>query len=54
MSKESMEWLAGKPDTLFIGQGVGATGTKMSGDFASIDPKRRIEFPVAESSEPAK
>lgn len=46
--KESMEWLAEQPDTLFIGQAVGCPGTGMSGDFDGIPAERRIEFPVAE------
>ena len=46
--KSAMNWLASKPDTLFIGQSVGCAGTSMSASFADIDPARRIEFPVSE------
>lgn len=46
--KDAMNWLASKPDTLFIGQSVGCAGTSMSASFADIDPARRIEFPVSE------
>jgi pyruvate/2-oxoglutarate/acetoin dehydrogenase E1 component len=46
--KKSMEWLANKEDTVFLGQAVGVPGTGMSNTLADIDPQKRIEMPVAE------
>lgn len=43
-----MNWLAGQPDTLFLGQGVGCGGTRLSADFSDIPADRRLEMPVAE------
>lgn len=46
--KAAMDWLAQQPETLFVGQGVGCAGTKLSATFADVPPQRRLEFPVAE------
>jgi pyruvate/2-oxoglutarate/acetoin dehydrogenase E1 component len=46
--KKSMEWLASKDDTLFIGQAVEYPGTAMSNTVKDIDPKKLLEMPVAE------
>ena len=46
---DAMTWLGERPDTLFLGQGVGCPGTKMSADFAGVPPGKLIEFPVAEN-----
>jgi pyruvate/2-oxoglutarate/acetoin dehydrogenase E1 component len=45
----AMSMLAGKPDTLFVGQAVGVSGTFMFNTLAGVPPERRLEFPVAES-----
>lgn len=46
--KKSMEWLASKEDTIFIGQAVEYPGTAMTNTVKDIDPKKLIEMPVAE------
>lgn len=46
--KKSMEWLAGQPNTLFIGQAVACAGTAMSNTLRDIHPDQLIELPVAE------
>ena len=46
--KRAMEWLAGNPDILFLGQSVSCPGTSMSDSFSDVPPSRLIEFPVAE------
>lgn len=43
-----MEMLAKRPDTIFMGQGVGGPGTTMSATFCDVPAERRIEMPVAE------
>lgn len=45
----AMTWLGEQSDTLFLGQGVGGPGTKMSASFDGVPPEKRIEIPVAES-----
>ncbi len=47
--KRAMEFLAGKPDTIFVGQAVGVSGTFMFNTLSSVPEERRLEFPVAES-----
>lgn len=47
--KEAMMWLGEQPDTLFLGQGIGCGGTKMSKDFEGVPAEKRIEMPVAEN-----
>ena len=46
--KKSMDWLAKKPDTCFIGQAVACPGTAMSNTLVDVNKKKLIEFPVAE------
>lgn len=46
--QQAMEWLARKDGVLFVGQGVGVGGTKLSRSFNRIYGDRRLEFPVAE------
>jgi hypothetical protein len=47
--KRSMEWLATKDDTLFLGQSVLFPGTAMHNTVKDIDESKRIEMPVAEA-----
>lgn len=47
--REAMKWLGEQPDILFLGQGVGAGGTRISSSFDSVPAEKRIEFPVAEN-----
>jgi len=44
----AMEWLAEDPNVIFLGQGVGASGTSMTDTFNNVPIKKRLEFPVAE------
>ena len=44
----AMAWLAQKPETIFVGQAVGAGGIAMSESFVGVPAEKRIEFPVAE------
>jgi pyruvate/2-oxoglutarate/acetoin dehydrogenase E1 component len=46
--KRSMEWLATKPDTLFLGQAVEVAGTAMSNTLSGVEPAKLLELPVAE------
>ena len=46
--KRSMEWLAEKPDTLFIGQAVEVAGTGMSNTLKDVSKEKLYEFPVCE------
>lgn len=46
---EAMKWLAGEPDTIFLGQGIARHGgTTMSSTFREVPEEKLIEFPVAE------
>lgn len=45
---EAMTWLGEQPDTLFLGQGVGCSGTKLSGSFEGVPAEKLLEMPVAE------
>lgn len=47
----SMRWLAAKPDTLFLGQAVGAPGTAMYSTLDGVPADRRIELPVMEDAQ---
>ncbi|MEI6437655.1 MAG: hypothetical protein WCO69_02765 [Candidatus Omnitrophota bacterium] len=47
--KRTMEWLATKPDTLFIGQTAGVPGTFMYQTLRDVPKERALEFPVNES-----
>lgn len=49
MLKEAMTWLGRQPNVIFLGQGVGCGGTKMSADFEDVPAEKRIEMPVAEN-----
>lgn len=46
--QRAMEWLAERPDTLFVGQAVEVPGTGMSNSLAAINKDRLLELPVAE------
>jgi len=46
--KKSMEYLASKKDTIFIGQAVAFPGTAMSSTLKNIDKKKLLELPVFE------
>ena len=46
--KRSMDWLAEKPDTIFIGQAVACPGTGMSNTLKDVNIRKLIELPVAE------
>lgn len=45
----AMQWLADKPDTIFLGQGVGVPGTSQSASLEGIAASKRLEMPVAEN-----
>lgn len=47
--KRTMEWLAAKPDTLFVGQTAGVPGTFMFQTLRDIPDNKALEFPVNES-----
>ena len=49
--KKSMEWLAKKNDTFFIGQAVEVPGTAMFNTLKDVDPKKRLELPVFEDTQ---
>tara|TARA_B100000212_G_C27350583_1_gene523440 strand:+ start:826 stop:1362 length:537 start_codon:yes stop_codon:yes gene_type:complete len=49
--KNSMEWLALKEDTYFIGQAVEVPGTAMFNTLKDIDKKKRLEVPVFEDTQ---
>ncbi len=44
----SMNWLATKENTFFLGQTVSYPGTAMSNTVKQIAPERRVEMPVCE------
>jgi pyruvate/2-oxoglutarate/acetoin dehydrogenase E1 component len=46
--KKSMEYLAKKKNTIFLGQAVSVSGTAMFNTLKDIDIKKKIELPVAE------
>ena len=46
--KRSMEWLAEKPETIFLGQAVEYPGTAMTGTLAGVSKTKLLEMPVAE------
>lgn len=49
--KRSMEWLASKPNTFFLGQAVVDAGTGMSNTLKNIDVSKRLETPVFEETQ---
>ena len=46
--KRSMDWLAEKPDTLFLGQAVEFPGTAMTNTLVNVPNNKLLEMPVAE------
>jgi len=46
--KSSMEWLAEKQETLFLGQAVAVKGTGMSDTLTGVSTSKLLEFPVDE------
>jgi len=46
--KKSMEWLAKKPETIFLGQAVEYPGTAMTNTLAEVPKAKLLEMPVAE------
>ena len=46
--KRSMEWLAEKEDTLFLGQAVEYPGTALTNTIANVDKSKLLEMPVNE------
>ena len=49
--KKSMDWLATKQDTIFMGQAVVADGTAMSNTLKEVPLHKRIELPVFENTQ---
>ena len=46
---EAITWLGQQPDTLFLGQGVGCPGTRLSASFEGVPAEKKLEMPVAEA-----
>lgn len=46
-----MRWLGEKPDTIFIGQAVGAPGTAIYGTLEDVPMEKRVELPVFENTQ---
>jgi len=46
--KRSMEYLAKKKNSIFLGQAVEVPGTAMYNTLKNVDKKKKIELPVAE------
>lgn len=49
--KKSMEWIASKPDTYFIGQAVECPGTAMFNTLKNIKNEKKLELPVFEDTQ---
>jgi pyruvate/2-oxoglutarate/acetoin dehydrogenase E1 component len=47
--KKSMDWLGAQPNTLFLGQAVGVSGTFMYNTIKDVPSEKRRELPVCES-----
>lgn len=47
--QQAMEWLATKPDTIFIGQSVAYPGTGCYESLTTVPKDKKLEFPVAEN-----
>ncbi len=47
--KEAMNWLATKPDTIFLGQAVCYAGTGCYESLTQVPDNKKMEFPVAEN-----
>ena len=45
---KSMEWLAGKPDTIFLGQSVNYSGNAIYNTLQTVPEEKKIETPVFE------
>ncbi len=46
--KKSMDWLAEKPETIFLGQAVEYPGTAMTNTLTDVPKNKLLEMPVAE------
>lgn len=46
--KRAMEWLAEKPDTLYLGQAVEVAGTAITNTLSGVSKAKLLEMPVAE------
>ncbi len=49
--KQSMDWLASKENTYFIGQAVADPGTGMSNTLKDVPLEKRLELPVFENTQ---
>lgn len=49
--KKSMEWLATKNNTFFLGQAVVADGTAMSNTLKNVSLHKKLELPVFENTQ---
>ena len=47
----AMEWLATKPDTVFMGQAIGMSGHAISNTVATVSQDKRVELPVFEETQ---
>lgn len=47
--KRTMEWVAGEPETLFLGQTVAGPGTFMFQTLRDLPPEKTLEMPINES-----
>lgn len=47
--KQAMNWLADRPDTLFLGQAVCYAGTGCYESLVDVPADKKMEFPVAEN-----
>jgi len=47
----SMEWLATKSDTVFMGQAIGMSGHAISNTMANVPQDKRVELPVFEETQ---
>ncbi len=48
---KAMEWLATKPDTVFMGQAIGMSGHAISNTVATVSQDKRVELPVFEETQ---
>jgi pyruvate/2-oxoglutarate/acetoin dehydrogenase E1 component len=47
----AMEYLATKPDTVFMGQAIGMSGHAISNTVATVSQDKRVELPVFEETQ---
>jgi len=47
--KRTMEWIAARPQTLFVGQTVAGPGTFMYQTLRDLPPEKTLEMPINES-----